>query len=104
MQLLFVKLLKEDLVEDIVTIMTAAGIEKACVAEASTMQQFMGRNIPIFAGLRTEIAPSSYCKIIFARVPDDDCLEEFRRLLKRAEIDLNDEETGAALALPCSLV
>ena len=101
MQLLFIKLAKENLLEDLITIITAAGLEHACVIDASTIQQFMGANIPLFAGLRTEIGNSTYCKVIFVRVPDTECLNEFRELLKRSQIDLNDEETGAALLMPC---
>lgn len=101
MQLLVIKLTKEELLEDIITAMTAVGIEEAVVTESSTIQQFMGQNIPIFAGLRTETRRGGYCKMIAAKISDKAVLEELKSILSRAMIDLNDEDTGAAFVIPC---
>ena len=101
MQLLIIKLAKEELLEDLLTALTDSGIETACIVDSSSIQKFMGQRIPIFAGLRTEMDHYSYCKVIAARVLYPESLDEFRRLLKRSIIDFIDLENGTALLIPC---
>ena len=101
MQLLIIKLAKEELLEDLLTALTASGLDTACIVDSSSIQKFMGQRIPIFAGLRTEMDHYSYCKVIIARILYPESLEEFRRLLKRSNIDFDDLENGTALLIPC---
>ena len=84
MQLLIIKLAKEELLEDLLTALTASGLDTACIVDSSSIQKFMGQRIPIFAGLRTEMDHYSYCKVIIARILYPENLDEFRRLLTQS--------------------
>jgi len=82
---LIIYICEEKYLEDIMTVLTAAGINEAFVIDSLNLTHALAYKVPIFAGLRAEIKQGpKYSKIIFATVNDNSTLKEILSVIKDA--------------------
>jgi hypothetical protein len=94
--LLLVVLPHQDRVEELMRALAAGGLKGALVVAATTMQEVLGANVPIFAGLRA-LLPGGEAEAALVLLPGD-----APTLAKAAEIARSAcglDRPGAGLAL-----
>ena len=101
MYFLFVALNNDDLLDELLSLMTGLEIIDATVIDGIRQERILAKDIPIFAGLlKSATGDRPYNKAIFATCNDVDTVKELVRLCKKQGIDFSDEETGKVVLLP----
>ena len=101
MQMLFIILNREDLLDDIISAMIELEITGATILDGVGMERVLAEDVPIFAGLLRSISGSrSYNKNIVALVKQKETIEELIALLKDSDIDFMDVGVGKMFSIP----
>ncbi|MBC8231584.1 hypothetical protein H8E77_18700 [bacterium] len=101
MQMLFIILNREDLLDDIISAMIELEITGATILDGVGMERVLAEDVPIFAGLLRSISGSrSYNKNIVALIRQKDTIEELVALLKDSDIDFMDVGVGKMFSIP----
>lgn len=87
MYLLIIVLNREELVDDVLSVLVELGITDATIINSESMRRVLAYEVPIFAGLRIG-GDRPYSKLIFALVEDKDIGTEIVEMLQDIDIDL----------------
>lgn len=91
MYLVIIILNKEEILDDLLSILVELGSTDATIIESQSMGGFLAYRIPIFAGLRLQLGGKNvYSKMMFAISDDKEIGKKIVRLLKDSGIDFND--------------
>ena len=91
MYLVIIILNKEEVLDDILSILVELGSTDTTIIESQSMGGVLAHRIPIFAGLRLQLgAKNIYSKTIFAISDDKEIGKKIVYLLKDSGIDFND--------------
>lgn len=94
----------EKYLEDILMALNAVGVHNAIVSEGLSMQNVMAYQVPIFAGLRSEISSSpKFCKIIFAATDDKNTVDDIYDEIKETGIDNKKKKVFSILSFPVNI-
>ncbi len=101
MQMLFIILNREDMLDDIISSMIELEITGATILDGVGMERVLAEDVPIFAGLLRSISGSrAYNKNIVALVKQKETIEELIVLLKDSGIDFMDAGVGRIFSIP----
>ncbi len=90
MYLVIVFLNKEEILDDLLSILVELGATDTSIVESQSMGGFLAHHIPIFAGLRLQLGGKSiYSRTLFAISDDKKIGEKIIYLLKDSGIDFN---------------
>lgn len=90
MYLIIIILLKEEILDDLLSILVELGCTDATVVESQSMEAFLASRLPIFAGLRFQLGgKNTYTKTILTVADDKNIGENVIKLLKDMNIDFN---------------
>jgi hypothetical protein len=88
--LVIIFLNKEEILDDLVSILIELGCTDATIVESQSMGRFIAHRIPIFAGLRLQLnGKNVYMKTMFAISDDIDVGKKVVHLLKDSGHDFN---------------
>jgi hypothetical protein len=105
MELLIIHLRAEGYLEDLMMALTAAGVHRAAVVNATDMRQILAVDIPIFAGFKRELgAGSNYCRIVVAELGSAETRDDLLAVIAKAGIDLHDPAVATAYLVPCRAI
>ncbi len=105
MQLLFIILNQEDLLDDILAELVELEITGTSVIDGVTMERVLAKDVPIFAGLlQTTRGSRAYNKNIIALIPRKDIVFQLVDILKELDIDLSNPAIGKLFTLPVDFV
>lgn len=91
MYLVIIILTKEEILDDLLSILVELGSTDATIVETQSMEGFLAHRIPIFAGLRLQLSGKNvYAKTILAISDDKNIGGEIVQLLKDSGIDFNE--------------
>ncbi|MGE3063260.1 MAG: hypothetical protein AB7T10_06455 [bacterium] len=94
MYLLIVILNDEKHFEDLLQAYVEVGISDATVLETQSINNMVGSQVPIFAGLKYSLGDSKpYSKMVFSIVSDKQQVEYFVKILEDIGIDVNEPGT-----------
>ncbi len=83
MYLLILFLYKPEYLDELISILTELGVEETSVIEGQSMNRYLAYEVPIFAGLRSQIeGKRSYTKVILSFTDDEHTGEKITALLK----------------------
>ncbi|MBN2543363.1 hypothetical protein JXI42_10905 [bacterium] len=95
MYLLIIILQKEELLDNMLSILTELGITTANIIDSVGMGKVLGYDIPLFAGFRRQLeGQRAFTKTIMAVTEDGIDLDEIKEIANDYNIDFNEEGTG----------
>ncbi len=87
--------------EDIMTVLTAIGINEAFIVEGLNMTNVLAFHVPIFAGLRAELKHSpKFCKIIFTFIEDKETIDELVESIEDSGINNKNKKVYSIVYYP----
>lgn len=90
MYLVIIILNKEEILDDLLSILVELGCTDSTIVESQSMGGFLAHRIPIFAGLRLQLSGKEvYSKTMFAISDDKNVGMKIVHLLKDSGIDFN---------------
>ncbi len=99
MYLIIVFLTKEEILDDLLSILVELGSTDTTIIEGQSMGGFLAHRIPIFAGLRLQLGGKNvYSKTIFAISDDKGVGKKVVHLLRDSGYDFN-ESMGRIVVL-----
>ena len=105
MKLLMIVLNRDDYFEKILSLLIESGVSGATIFDSEGLGHFLAYEVPIFAGLRYLMGEQrAFNRTIMAIVEKDDIFQDFKRLLKKEEIDFTQPGVGVIATLPLSEV
>jgi len=100
MQILLIILHREDLLDDVLSVLVEMEITGAIVLDGTSMERVLAEDVPIFAGLLETIGRGAHAKAILAPVPDRDVLESLVPLLEEVGADFSSPDLGRVFSIP----
>lgn len=100
MQILLIILHREDLLDDVLSVLVEMEVTGVIVLDGTSMERILAEEVPIFAGLLETIGRGTHTKAILAPIQDRGILESLGSLLEEAGADFSSPDIGRVFSLP----
>lgn len=104
MQLVFIVLNKDELLEDLLTAFLEIGISGATIVDTVGMGRILQEDVPIFAGLRRLMGTTRPTNKTIFTVVNDDTMDELINLVESICGSFDEPGSGIIFSVPCSMV